>query len=234
MATSLAASCNGQVAQRRVSSWSRRTMPTVGLPNTTTAFLEPLNAPLREVTLRQFPTGPGMRVLDVGCGTGAHLAAFADTGASCWGGRPLAGDARSGQGAPSGVGGPAAGRCDRSLIRRWLLRHRFHIAVPARTRVRDKIGGAWGDGPGHRAGRPDRRHRLPIGRSTLEGKGLEGVFDRYGTDRGHESLPGMAIVFGRRRPSRANSLLTLSLTRRKSLQEAIWHSGGIRHAPLIS
>lgn len=48
-------------------------------------FLEPLNAPLRQLTLRQFPTGPGMRVLDVGCGTGAHLAAFADTGASCWG-----------------------------------------------------------------------------------------------------------------------------------------------------
>ncbi|MGI9528362.1 MAG: class I SAM-dependent methyltransferase [Acidimicrobiia bacterium] len=48
-------------------------------------FLEPLNAPLRQLTLRQFPMGPGMRVLDVGCGTGAHLDAFADTGASCWG-----------------------------------------------------------------------------------------------------------------------------------------------------
>jgi len=47
--------------------------------------LEPLNAPMRRVALRQVPTGPGMRVLDVGCGTGAHLAAYADTGASCWG-----------------------------------------------------------------------------------------------------------------------------------------------------
>lgn len=47
--------------------------------------LEPLNAPLRRIALRQIPTGPGMRVLDVGCGTGAHLAAYADTGASCWG-----------------------------------------------------------------------------------------------------------------------------------------------------
>lgn len=48
-------------------------------------FLEPLNAPLRQLALQKFPTEPGMHVLDVGCGTGAHLAAFADTGASCWG-----------------------------------------------------------------------------------------------------------------------------------------------------
>ena len=47
--------------------------------------LEPLNAPLRQLALRQIPTGPGTRVLDVGCGTGAHLEAYAATGASCWG-----------------------------------------------------------------------------------------------------------------------------------------------------
>ena len=47
--------------------------------------LEPVNAPLRRLALRQISTGPGMRVLDVGCGTGAHLAAYAETGASCWG-----------------------------------------------------------------------------------------------------------------------------------------------------
>lgn len=48
-------------------------------------FLEPVNAPLRTIGLTMYPTDESMRVLDVGCGTGAHLQVYADSGAQCYG-----------------------------------------------------------------------------------------------------------------------------------------------------
>jgi ubiquinone/menaquinone biosynthesis C-methylase UbiE len=49
------------------------------------AVLEPLNAPLRRTVVAFHPPVPGMRVLDVGCGTGAHLDAYVESGAVCTG-----------------------------------------------------------------------------------------------------------------------------------------------------
>ena len=49
------------------------------------AVLEPLNAPLRRIAVAFHPPVPGMRVLDVGCGTGAHLDAYVESGAVCTG-----------------------------------------------------------------------------------------------------------------------------------------------------
>ncbi len=48
-------------------------------------LLEPMNAPLRAIGLKMYPPDPSMTVLDVGCGTGAHLEAYVDTGATCHG-----------------------------------------------------------------------------------------------------------------------------------------------------
>jgi ubiquinone/menaquinone biosynthesis C-methylase UbiE len=48
-------------------------------------LLEPVNAPLRSIGLKLFPTDNSMTVLDVGCGTGAHLEAYVESGASCFG-----------------------------------------------------------------------------------------------------------------------------------------------------
>ncbi|VAW08539.1 hypothetical protein MNBD_ACTINO01-1118 [hydrothermal vent metagenome] len=48
-------------------------------------LLEPVNAPLRVAGLRMHPPTEGMTVLDVGCGTGAHLEAYVDAGAACTG-----------------------------------------------------------------------------------------------------------------------------------------------------
>jgi len=48
-------------------------------------LLEPLNAPLRAAGLKMHPPSSGMTVLDVGCGTGAHLEAYVDAGATCTG-----------------------------------------------------------------------------------------------------------------------------------------------------
>jgi demethylmenaquinone methyltransferase/2-methoxy-6-polyprenyl-1,4-benzoquinol methylase len=45
--------------------------------------LEPMNAPLRGIGMKLCPPGPGMRVLDVGCGTGALLEDY--LGAGCEG-----------------------------------------------------------------------------------------------------------------------------------------------------
>lgn len=42
--------------------------------------LEPVNAPLRRVAHRMCPPDPAWTVLDVGCGTGAGLAEYADAG----------------------------------------------------------------------------------------------------------------------------------------------------------
>lgn len=42
--------------------------------------IEPMNAPLRAIGLRMFPPSNGMRVLDVGCGTGAQLQHYAAAG----------------------------------------------------------------------------------------------------------------------------------------------------------
>ncbi len=54
----------------------------VGIARYYDRLLEPVNAPLRAVGLRMHPPRPGMRVVDVGCGTGAHLEAYVDAGAS--------------------------------------------------------------------------------------------------------------------------------------------------------
>ncbi len=48
-------------------------------------LLEPVNAPLRAAGLKMHPPSEGMTVLDVGCGTGAHLEAYVDAGATCTG-----------------------------------------------------------------------------------------------------------------------------------------------------
>jgi ubiquinone/menaquinone biosynthesis C-methylase UbiE len=48
-------------------------------------LLEPVNAPLRAVGWKLHPTDGSMTVLDVGCGTGAHLEAYVDSGAECFG-----------------------------------------------------------------------------------------------------------------------------------------------------
>ncbi|NNU26166.1 class I SAM-dependent methyltransferase [Isoptericola sediminis] len=42
--------------------------------------VEPMNAPLRRVARRMCPPEPGWTVLDIGCGTGAALAEYADAG----------------------------------------------------------------------------------------------------------------------------------------------------------
>ena len=42
--------------------------------------MEPLNAPLRDIGVRLVPPYEGMRVLDVGCGTGAQLKRYLDVG----------------------------------------------------------------------------------------------------------------------------------------------------------
>lgn len=43
--------------------------------------IEPLNAPLRRVAVSLLPIATATRVLDVGCGTGGLVAAYADAGA---------------------------------------------------------------------------------------------------------------------------------------------------------
>lgn len=47
--------------------------------------IEPLNAPLGKAGLSFHPIGEGDSVLDVGCGTGVHLEAYAQAGARCHG-----------------------------------------------------------------------------------------------------------------------------------------------------
>jgi demethylmenaquinone methyltransferase/2-methoxy-6-polyprenyl-1,4-benzoquinol methylase len=48
-------------------------------------LLEPVNAPLRAIGWKLHPTDASMTVLDVGCGTGAHLELYVDSGAECVG-----------------------------------------------------------------------------------------------------------------------------------------------------
>ena len=47
--------------------------------------IEPVNAPLRAIGRRMHEPPPGGKVLDIGCGTGTHLAVYADTGAELYG-----------------------------------------------------------------------------------------------------------------------------------------------------
>lgn len=48
-------------------------------------LLGPVNAPLRAIGWKLHPTDASMTVLDVGCGTGAHLEIYVDSGAECVG-----------------------------------------------------------------------------------------------------------------------------------------------------
>jgi ubiquinone/menaquinone biosynthesis C-methylase UbiE len=48
-------------------------------------LLEPMNAPLRPIAFGLCPTDDSMTVLDVGCGTGAHLEPYVASGAECVG-----------------------------------------------------------------------------------------------------------------------------------------------------
>jgi ubiquinone/menaquinone biosynthesis C-methylase UbiE len=48
-------------------------------------LLEPLNSSLRSIAMGLVTVAEGTSVLDVGCGTGVHLEAFADAGARCVG-----------------------------------------------------------------------------------------------------------------------------------------------------
>ena len=48
-------------------------------------LLEPVNAPLRAIGWKLHPTDASMTVLDVGCGTGAHLELYVDSDAECVG-----------------------------------------------------------------------------------------------------------------------------------------------------
>jgi demethylmenaquinone methyltransferase/2-methoxy-6-polyprenyl-1,4-benzoquinol methylase len=48
-------------------------------------LLEPVNAPLRAIGWTLHPTDESMSVLDVGCGTGAHLEIYVESGAECVG-----------------------------------------------------------------------------------------------------------------------------------------------------
>jgi ubiquinone/menaquinone biosynthesis C-methylase UbiE len=48
-------------------------------------LLEPVNAPLRAIGWKLHPTDKSMTVLDVGCGTGAHLETYVESGAECFG-----------------------------------------------------------------------------------------------------------------------------------------------------
>ena len=50
--------------------------------------VEPLNPPLREAARRFHPVSPGSTVLDLGCGTGACLAEYRDSGCSVIGADP--------------------------------------------------------------------------------------------------------------------------------------------------
>ena len=48
-------------------------------------LIEPLNADLRKIGLKMWPPGPGMSVLDVGCGTGTHLDLYQQAGCEVFG-----------------------------------------------------------------------------------------------------------------------------------------------------
>lgn len=48
-------------------------------------LLERFNAPLRAISLKMLPPAIGMKVLDVGCGTGANLAPYVEAGGEVYG-----------------------------------------------------------------------------------------------------------------------------------------------------
>ena len=48
-------------------------------------IFEPLNSGLRAIGMKIFPTQPGMKVLDIGCGTGAHLKLYHNAGCEVFG-----------------------------------------------------------------------------------------------------------------------------------------------------
>ena len=48
-------------------------------------FTEPFNAGLRQMALRMIPPQPGMRVLEVGCGTGTNIQKYSQAGCEVFG-----------------------------------------------------------------------------------------------------------------------------------------------------
>ncbi|NIV98166.1 methyltransferase domain-containing protein, partial [Candidatus Saccharibacteria bacterium] len=48
-------------------------------------IFEPLNSGLRAIGMKMFPAQAGMKVLDIGCGTGAHLRLYQNAGCEVFG-----------------------------------------------------------------------------------------------------------------------------------------------------
>lgn len=49
------------------------------------SIFEPLNSGLRAIGMKMFPPQAGMKVLDIGCGTGAHLKLYQNAGCEVYG-----------------------------------------------------------------------------------------------------------------------------------------------------
>lgn len=48
-------------------------------------IFEPMNSGLRKIGLKMYPVQPGMDILDIGCGTGAHLKLYQDKNCNVFG-----------------------------------------------------------------------------------------------------------------------------------------------------
>ncbi len=67
------------------SEFYKKVDPYKKIANVYDSLFEPLNSGLRQIGLKMFPPREGMRVLDVGCGTGIHLELYQKTGCDVYG-----------------------------------------------------------------------------------------------------------------------------------------------------